>query len=236
MSIPVFGMSDPEFKKALKKTKTAIVPIGSLEQHGPHLPVSTDCIIVNRVADLLGEKIGAMVLPVIQYGVSFEHRPMFNLSLRHAVLSDMVCDICTSLCDNGLKNVVLLNGHHGNTGALRYVSQDLIGRTSDNMRILTMNYWNVLDQDFDHAGLVETSLVLAISPELVNMKKAAGTAKPLSKSKAAYESMTNQPGSFPLLTGNGVWGDPRNATAVKGRKWLRQIVVGLTRTTSELGL
>ena len=62
MSIPVFGMSDPDFKSALKRTKKAILPVGSLEQHGRHLPVSTDSLIAEHIARMAAERAGAFVL------------------------------------------------------------------------------------------------------------------------------------------------------------------------------
>lgn len=234
MSIPVFGMSDPEFKNALKKTKRAILPVGSLEQHGPHLPVSTDSLISEHIARLVAERVGAFVLPVLTYGVSFEHEPMFNVSIKNSTLSEMICDACISLAKNGVKQVVLLNGHHGNMGALQYTSQEVGNRVPKDVRVYTIHYWHLLDREFDHAGEVETSLVLAIAPELVNMEMAVPSAKRLSKSKVAYGAMTNLAGSFPRITGNGVWGDPRSASEVKGKEWLELVVSKLAKTLSEL--
>ena len=234
MSIPVIGMSDPEFRRALRKTKHAILPIGSLEQHGAHLPISTDSLIVERVAKMVAEITGAFVLPVLPYGVSFEHKPMFNISIRHTVLSSIISDACISLAENGIKQIVLLNGHHGNFGALQYISQDLQGKVPTLVRLHTIHYWQMLDHEFDHAGMVETSLMLAIAPDLVKMKLAEPSSKKLSKSKIAYGSLTNVPGSFPRITGNGVWGDPRNASEAKGKEWLEQIASNISRTVSEL--
>ncbi len=234
MSVPVFGMSEHDFKAALKKTRRAIIPIGSLEQHGSHLPVSTDSLIAEYVASSAAERVGAFVLPVISYGVSFEHKPMFNVSLRNSTLSTLICDACISLTENRIKEIIILNGHHGNIGALQYIVQDLHGRLPEAARVHILHYWHMMKAEFDHAGEVETSLILAIAPELVRMDRAAPNSKKLSKSKAAYSTITNVPGSFPKITGNGVWGDPRKATAAKGEKWIEGITAGLARTMSEL--
>jgi creatinine amidohydrolase len=234
MSVPVFGMSEHDFKAALKKTKLAIIPVGSLEQHGNHLPVSTDSLIAEYIARLVAEKVIAFVLPVISYGVSFEHKPMFNVSLRNSTLSTMMCDACVSLAENRVKKIIILNGHHGNMGALQYIAQELHGRLLRDVRVHTIHYWQLMKSEFDHAGEVETSLVLAIAPELVKMDRAMPNSKKLSKSKAAYSSITNAPGSFPKITGNGVWGDPRKATAAKGEKWIKEITAGLAKTITEL--
>jgi creatinine amidohydrolase len=235
MSVPVFGMSEYDFRIALKKIRRAIIPVGSLEQHGAHLPVSTDSLIVEYVARMVAEKVGAFVMPVISYGISFEHKPMFNVSLRNSTLSTMICDACTSLAEIRIKQIIILNGHHGNAGALQYISQELDSKIPRHVNIHTIHYWQMMRREFDHAGEVETSLILSIAPELVRMDRAMPNSKKLLKSKAAYSSMTNAPGSFVKITGNGVWGDPRNATASKGDQLIKEITGNLTKTINELG-
>jgi creatinine amidohydrolase len=234
MSVPVFGMSEHDFQNALKKTKRAIIPVGSLEQHGSHLPVSTDSLIAEYISRMVAEMVGAFVLPVVSYGVSFEHKPMFNVSLRNSTLSTMICDACVSLAENRIRQIILINGHHGNMGALQYIAQELAGRIPKTVHVHTIHYWHMMKSEFDHAGEVETSLVLAIAPELVRMDRAAPNSKRLSKSKAAYSSITNAPGSFPRITGNGVWGDPRKATAEKGNKLIQEVTARLAKTITEL--
>ncbi len=236
MSSQVFSMTDYDFRIKLKKIKRAIIPVGSLEQHGAHLPVSTDSLIAEYIATILAEKVGAFVLPVVSYGVSFEHKPMFNVSIHNSTLSSILCDACISLAENHIRQIIILNGHHGNTGVLQYIPQELEGKTYARRRveIHTINYWHMMTPEFDHAGEVETSLVLAIAPQLVHMDRAMPNSKSLSKSKAAYRSLTNSPGSFPKITGNGVWGDPTKASASKGDKLIKEITANLTRIVVEL--
>lgn len=227
-------ISEIDFRDSIKKNWRAIIPIGSLEQHGAHLPVSTDALIAEYIATVIAEKIPFFVLPVISYGVSYEHMPMFNLSLRNSTLSNILYDLCISLVENGIKNILLLNSHHGNVGVLQYIAQNLYRKVPSNIGVYAINYWHLLHADFDHAGEIETSLVLAIAPSLVRMDKAEPNLKKLSKSKVAYSSITNNPGSFINITGNGVWGDPRDATAQKGRMLLEEIVKTLSQTIVEL--
>ena len=234
MSLSVFGMNEHDFRIGLKRIRRAIIPLGSLEQHGAHLPLSTDSIIAEYFARLVAEKIGAFVMPVISYGVSFEHKPMFNVSLRNSTLSTMICDACASLAEMRIRHIIVVNGHHGNTGALQYISQELHNKIARNVNVHAIHYWQMMKRDFDHAGEVETSLVLAIAPELVHMNRAMPNSKKLSKSKAAYSSITNVPGSFPKITGNGVWGNPRKATAAKGETLIKEITSNLARTIIEL--
>jgi creatinine amidohydrolase len=234
MSLPVFGMNEHDFRIGLKRIRRAIIPVGSLEQHGAHLPLSTDSIIAEYFARTVAEKIGAFVMPVFSYGVSFEHKPMFNVSLRNSTLSTMICDACTSLAEMRIRHIIVVNGHHGNTGALQYISQELHNKIARNVNVHAIHYWQMMRRDFDHAGEVETSLVLAIAPELVHMNRAMPNSKKLSKSRAAYSSITNVPGSFPKITGNGVWGNPRKATAAKGENLIKEITSNLARTIIEL--
>jgi creatinine amidohydrolase len=235
MSVPVFGMNEYDFRIALKKIRRVIIPVGSLEQHGAHLPLATDSIIAECIARTVAEKVGAFVMPVISYGVSFEHKPMFNVSLRNSTLSAMICDTCTSLAEIPIRQIIILNGHNGNTGALQYISQDLHNKIPRYVNIHTIHYWQMMRSEFDHAGEVETSLILAIAPELVHMDRAMPNSKKLSKSKAAYSSISNAPGSFPKITGNGVWGDPRKATVTKGDNLINEITFNLAKTIAELG-
>jgi creatinine amidohydrolase len=231
----VLEMSDSELWIELKKKKSAIIPVGSLEQHGPHLPVSTDTLIAEYVSKSVAQKMGALILPSVTYGVSFEHDPMFHVSLRNSTLSALICDVCAALARHGFKHIVVINGHHGNIGALQYIAQDLEGRVSDDISIHVLHYWHQLKNDeLGHAGEVETSLMLAIAPELVKMEKAQASTKKMAKSNVAYASLANSPGSFVKITGNGVWGNPKNASVETGQRLLNEITTGLVKTISEL--
>ncbi|HET7148680.1 MAG TPA: creatininase family protein [Candidatus Nitrosopolaris sp.] len=234
MSVPIYNISDYEFRKGLKKTRRAIIPVGSLEQHGAHLPVSTDSLISERIATRVADALKCFVLPVISYGVSFEHLPMFNVSLRNFTLSDMLCEVCVSLSSQGITEIIFINGHHGNVGVLQYLSQNLDAKIRTKSRIFAINYWNGMQKKLDHAGEVETSLVLAISPGLVRMDRAEPNLRRLAKSRIAYSTITTTPGSFPKVTGNGVWGEPRNASKELGDRLLNEIVGNLLHIISEL--
>src|SRR5690349_20960719 len=120
MMIEVKDLSDPSLGKLIKtKRRVALIPVGSTEQHGPHLPVSTDTDIVSEIARRLSEKIGFLLLPTINYGVSFEHHPLFNLSITKCTLQKFLVELCISLSKNRIDQIIILNGHHGNQSALR---------------------------------------------------------------------------------------------------------------------
>ena len=216
---------DPEFRKLIKSKKpTIIIPVGSIEQHGTHLPISTDSDIVTEIASRLAKKCGFIVLPTISYGVSREHEPLFNLSLKQQHLNRILGDIIDSLVRNHIKKIIILNGHHGN---LRAIDSVLTGVK----KVSKLSYWHFMKHEFDHGGFVETSLMLAISNK-VKMKKAKKglITKGLSeKEKQRINKLSAEPGGFPKVTKNGVWGDPTGATKKDGQKLFAEIVRNLAK-------
>ena len=215
---------DPEFRKLIKSKKlTVIIPVGSIEQHGAHLPISTDSDIVTEIASRLAKKCGFIVFPTISYGVSWEHEPLFNLSLKENNLRKILDDIITSLGKNHIKKIIILNGHHGNLHVLDHMEQlDCVS---------TFSYWHFMKHEFDHAGFIETSLMLAISNK-VKMKKAKKglvTNGLTDTEKQRINKISTKPGGFSKVTKNGVWGDPTSATKKDGQRFLSEIVRNLAK-------
>ena len=224
---------DPEFRKLIKAKKpTIIIPIGSIEQHGAHLPISTDSDIVTEIASRLAKKCGFIVFPTINYGVSQEHDPFFNISLESDTLRNIIGDIDRSVVKNKLKSVIILNGHHGNIIPLKLAERKTILQRRTRIRkIRFYSYWHFMKQEFDHAGFVETSIMLAISDK-VKMKKAKKglITKGLSeKEKKRISKLSAKVGGFPQVTRNGVWGDPTNATKKDGQRFISEIVRNLAK-------
>ena len=222
---------DPEFRKSRKgKKQTIIIPVGSLEQHGAHLPITTDSDIVTEIASRLGKKCGFIVFPTISYGVSFEHDPLFNISIQSTNLEGFLGDIIESL--RARYDVLILNGHHGNVESVNKF-QNTMNReyVVYGSTVRCYSYWHFMKHEFDHAGFVETSLMLAISDK-VKMKKAKKgliTKGMNEKEIQRIKKLSTQPGGFPQVTKNGVWGDPTKATKKDGEKFLAEIVRNLAK-------
>ena len=208
---------DPEFRKLIKSKKpTVIIPVGSLEQHGAHLPITTDSDIVTEIASRLAKKCGFIVFPTINYGISFEHSPLFNTSVTATALEIILSNITASLVENGVTRIIILNGHHGNAQVLGTFG---------------LSYWHFMKHEFDHAGFVETSIMLAISDK-VKMKKAKKglITKGLSKKEIQrINKLSTEQAGFPQVAKNGVWGDPTSATKKDGQKFLAEIVRNLVK-------
>src|SRR3989304_10512564 len=102
-------LSDPYLRRLVKaKKQTALIPVGAIEQHGPHLPISTDSDIVSEIARRVSEKAGFLLLPTIHYGISFEHHPLFNLSIAKSTLQKILIELCISLWKNKINTVIIL--------------------------------------------------------------------------------------------------------------------------------
>jgi creatinine amidohydrolase len=205
---------DPEFRKLIKSKKP------------------TDSDIVTEIASRLAKKCGFIVFPTVNYGISEEHDPFFNISLSKQTVLKILKDIDRSLRKNkSLMRIIFLNGHHGNVESLKSAWK-YWGMTDTWAEVTrSYSYWHWMKHEFDHAGFVETSLMLAISDK-VKMKKAKKgfTTKGLSKKEIRRISkLSTQPGGFPKVAKNGVWGDPTGATKKDGEKFLAEIVRNLAK-------
>ena len=220
---------DPDLRKRIKQKKQiAIIPVGSIEQHGPHLPISTDSDIVTEISLRFSKKIDGILLPTINYGISDEHFPFFNLSVKKSTLSKMLDDICGSLIKNGISRILIINGHYGNLDSLK----DFERKKKKSRKIKVLSYWKYMDREFDHAGNVETSIMLAISKN-VKMKNARKGFQTDGMSKQEISKINKlAQKSFPKVTGNGVWGDPTKSSAKLGRKIINEVVNNLVKESN----
>ena len=223
---------DPEFRKLIKsKKQTVIIPVGSLEQHGAHLPITTDSDIVTEIASRLAKKCGFIVFPTISYGISHEHEPLFNISIQSRNLRGFLGDIFQSLNLN--YEIIFLNGHHGNVESLIKLRNKMNREYVHPGEVLVRcySYWHFMEHKFDHAGFVETSIMLAISDK-VKMKKAKKgliTNGLSDKEIQRINKLSTEPWGFPKVAKNGVWGDPTKATKKDGEKFLAEIVRNLAK-------
>jgi mycofactocin precursor peptide peptidase len=195
-----------------------LIPLGSCEQHGPHLPLDTDTRIALAVArGVAATRPRVLVAPAVAYGASGEHADFAGtLSIGSDVLGMVVVELVRSA--DWAERVVLVNGHGGNVDGLRSAIRTLSteGRTVD--------VWSPTVAGGDaHAGHTETSLMLAIAPETVRMDAASvGRTESISVLLPALRA-----GGVRSVSPNGVLGDPTGATAEAGRRLLADLVAGL---------
>lgn len=244
-----WGMTDPGIRASVsgggdgvrdaEAAATAVIPVGSLEQHGPHLPVSTDSVIASEVSSMVAERNGYLLMPAVSYGVSYEHAPLFNASTSPDSLSQTILDLCRSLYTGGIYNIIIINGHHGNMEALGRLERMVEGSAGSGggPAVRVFHYWRYmrrLQQELGHAGFAETSMMLAISAGSVRMDLAQkGLVTDGMPPERVREISELAKRSFPEATGNGVWGDPAGATAEAGRRLLGESADGISGACAE---
>jgi creatinine amidohydrolase len=219
-------MTTVEFKRGLKKTQTIIIPYGAVEEHGRHLPISTDTMVVEGVVRKVAEKVTVFVAPPLHYGVctSTSQHPG-TISISSETLRRMTIDIVRDSYKKGLRRFILISGHAGglHISAIREAGEILIAELSDSQIAVLSIYDLVREEVADitetandsHAGEMESSLVLYLAERLVKGRSKEEYPK-LPSPFLVKDKLTYWPG--------GVWGDPEAASLEKG-KLLFEIMV-----------
>ena len=229
-------MTMPEFVSGLEKTRTVFIPFGSTEEHGPHLPLSTDTLHAVEVGRKLARRRPIFVAPPIPYGVcrSTSRHPG-TISVGTGTLRALVIDIVTSLYRQGLRNFILLTGHAGgtHTATLTDAGEELLERFSD-LRIAVLTEFMLAARegrglietpDDSHAGEIGTSRIMHSHPQLVR-GEAEKEYPDFPMGILVRDKRKFWPG--------GVWGDPTKASAEKGRALEELVVNALDRFVTRL--
>lgn len=202
-----------------------VIPVGACEQHGPHLPVTTDADLAVAVAQAAAAADPLLVVaPVVAYGSSGEHDGFAGtLSLGQDATEQLLVELGRSATD-AFAHVVLACTHGGNAAPLGRA----LARLADEGRSVT-GWWPRWDGDL-HAGRTETSLMLAIAPDRVGLSEATpGDTRPLRELLPLLEA-----GGVRSVSPSGVLGDPTGAGADEGRTLLREAAADLVRTVARL--
>jgi creatinine amidohydrolase/Fe(II)-dependent formamide hydrolase-like protein len=236
----------PQAEKYLEHMDVAILPVGAIEQHGPHLPLDTDSFDAEYLAKQVAaacSKPRPLVLPLIPYGVSYHHDGFKGtISINNDTLSNLVYEIGMSLAGNGIKKIVIINGHGGNGPSLNFAAQ-MINRDArifvcvDSGETSDVDVYQMVDTPNDvHAGEFETSTALAIRPDLVNLPLAK---KSVPEFSSRYLNFTSQRGISwyaytKRISETGIMGDPTKASAEKGTKMWQVMIAHLVTFIEDL--
>lgn len=242
-------MTNPEVEAFLRTGDTVIVPTGSTEQHGPHGPLLTDVLVPNEVARRVAPRVGALVAPPINYGLSYPHVGFTGVvHLRIPTFMALVEDLAAALADIGFRRIVFLNGHYDNTYAIAYACANARPRLPDDALAFPINYWDGMTADEAgeffgpttglHANRGETSAVLAIDPDLVDMERANAEMPPFPEVTSPAPVHTafffTSPGSVHRATESGTWGDARESTPEFGERYLQVVTDATVRMLDDV--
>ncbi len=224
-------MSWDDVRDSLKSNKLILVPTGSIEQHGPHLPLYSDVIAPLEVAVLVAKKLNCLIAPPLRPGVSAIHLPYSGtISLRPETFISFMKDYASSLSSHGFDPIVFINGHGGNSAPMSVATYESRFELSPT-RVIGLNWWEFIPKDlgggasgFDegfHAGSQETSWVLALRPEYVRMEKAKREMPRATDAVRFSESFYfNTFKSLKDVSESGILGDGTRADANLGKKMI----------------
>ena len=218
--------------------EVALLPVGSVEQHGPHAPLGTDVITATAVADAAVERSAEPILraPAIPVGVAEEHRHFAGtLWVEPDTFREYVGETVASLASHGLETIVIVNGHGGNAPALREVGARL---TRDEVATVVPFTWFEALPDWrsgmGHAGEWETSIVLATRPELVRTERLDDASEAAADRWGTWTGGTNLAYDTEEFAPNGVVGDPSDASEHRGEELLEAATAALLEVIEAL--
>lgn len=218
-------MTWPDVEDGLDETDLVVVPTASIEQHGPHLPLSVDTLRANELGRRLGERLDCFVAPTVRPGLSAHHMAFpGTITLSQSTFERVIHDYCESLDAHGFRHIALFTSHGGNTATLESLAPELDGVFDANVFVAgtrdgMMSARTSAMETFDvspaaagaHAGAAETAFVLQTNPELVaEHDGVTGFVGDVSEER--MEDGLHQ------VTDNGVLGDPDQATLDQGER------------------
>ncbi|HJR84171.1 MAG TPA: creatininase family protein [Nitrososphaeraceae archaeon] len=220
-------MNAIEVRNMINEKTIAILVLGACENHGDHMPFGSDFIFPIEIARRVATKVSnVIVLPAIPYGVSLHHdKFQMTMSLNPETMVDIVCNILSSLEQNKIRRVLIINGHDGNIGPIEISARTMKNKNPDMIIACLESWWVLVGQlkkelfevwnGLGHGGEAETSAVLAVRPDLVNLNSAPKDVVPnLPENIRIFWK-------FDELTSTGATGSPQKATIRKGNEILQ---------------
>ena len=231
-------MTSKEVGEKINSQSVAIFPIGAVEEHGPHLPLSTDCLQPEYVANEIAKKLDNIyILPILKYGQCSSTRNFpGTITLRFETLEMILHDVLREFHRTRFQNMVVLSGHAGglHMSAIKLAASKVVKELddlsgSDKLKLMVLSDYDIayameeieIPPKDGHAGMIETSRVMAIRPDLVR-----GTAEPCHPEFPPYRVEKDSEKYFP----DGVMGDPQLASkefGVKANKIIVDELAGL---------
>ena len=241
-------------KEIKKNVEMVLLPMGSTEQHGSHLPISTDSIIAYEISREVAKRISSeftvLVAPLIPIGKSIEHMSFGGtITFETETLTRVVKDVCKSLVKDGFQKIVFVNGHGGNTLLLQDIIRDIRYETGAFLAIIdwftglladTLEKANLKPLDVFHACYLETSLLMYLRPELVRTDKIESEKPYQYTADTGYKhlKLDSRTVNFSWLTKDvsrkGVIGDPTKASKEDGQKFFNLIVEQICEVLGEI--
>ena len=237
-------LTQPEIAAQLKRNPLVILPAGSVEQHGPHLPAGTDILAANVIAHAVAERMDGLVLPGGPLGVTPMHMPFeATLTLTPDTYQRVVTETCVSAAQHGAKQLLLLNWHEGNIPSLAIAAESL--HRDHGLSVLTVQACYVAAELFGkdyggltHGGEIEALAVLACRPDLVHLERidyssdhSHGRKWDKLRRTRAYQPVLRD---IRTIAPTGWYGTPEHATVDKARAMLEGIAGAIAKEATDI--
>ncbi len=230
-------MTSPEAAEAMARSRTVVLPVGSIEQHGPHLPNGTDTMAAELIAEEVAARLDAIYAPLCPYGVTPIHAGHpGSVTLRRSTFEAYLTDVCTELIGAGAKTIILVNWHEGNIPSMNAVAMELQDQHEVTFIAAQACYtaqrlYSAEGGELTHGGGIETLAVLAYDPELVKLDRAGEPTRPagalemdeMRRSSEVYGFITD----VTELADDGWYGNPPWAETASTQDFTGRVAEGV---------
>lgn len=244
MSGDIRDLAAPDVAALVARSGTAVIPFGSVEQHGPHLPCGTDTMAAELVAREVARRLDALYVPFGPYGVTPIHAGHpGTVNLRRETFELLARNLCEELVRMGVGRFVLVNWHEGNTASLDAVATELQDSHPALFVVAQACYvaqrvYAPLGGELTHGGGIETLAVLAHDPSLARVERVGAASRPsgaaeldaMRRSREVYGFVTD----VTELAEDGWYGEPRWATAERAEGFVRTVTDALMQRLEQV--
>lgn len=227
------AMTSPETADAVKRSRTVVIPLGSVEQHGPHLPNGTDMFAAELVARAVADSLDAVYVPFAPYGVTPIHAGHpGTVTLRRETFEALLTDVCSEMIAAGVRTLVLVNWHEGNIPSMNAVATDLQHRhdvlfVAAQACYTAQSLYREAGGELTHGGGIETMAVMAHDPSLAKVDRVGEPSRPpgaealdaMRRSREVYGFVTD----VSELADDGWYGNPTWATAERAETFAKVV-------------
>lgn len=236
-------ITQPEAEEILRRSQTVIIPTGSVEQHGPHLPCGTDHYAIMVISRKVAAGLDALLLPFSHSGVTHFHASFpGTITLRQETYVSLLMDTASSMIRHGAKRIVFVNWHEGNTPAINYAAAQL--QQEYEVRCVVAQACYIAAQlykdeaELTHAGALEALPVLAYKPEFVKLERATNPS-PYEAAKE-FDELRRSRAVYPLLADirqiapTGWYGDLSNVSEEKAGELVERVSTEVVNSVSSI--
>jgi creatinine amidohydrolase len=238
-------MTPVDVRRYLEQDDRIVIPFGSIENNGPHLPLATDLLVAAAVANRSAGEAGVVVAPAIPWGLSSVNMAFAGtMTVSAPTCQRLIVELCASLAFHGFRRFALVTGHYNNVWPAAAAAEELRDR---GLLVAQLDVWRTVEHlcrdlavshelPFGHGSEIMTSVVLSVAGDSVRLERMAKELPPESYGIAYYKTYPRVMGyaAWDDVTQSGLVGDPTNATSEVGDEVVRRLVSELSRLLGDM--